>query len=383
MADYYQILGISKNATAEEIKKAYRKKALQFHPDKNPNNKNAEARFKQVSEAYEVLSDQNKRRMYDQYGEEGFKQAAGMDGGHQGFSAASMEEALRTFMGAFGSGRGGNSGGIFDAFFESGFSESGARAGASKKVSLTITFEEAIKGVTKEISINNYSLCETCEGSGAKNASSISTCSTCGGQGTIHQNRSIFSMSATCPTCHGAGRVITTPCPKCHGIGRLKKRKHVKVTIPAGVDNGMRLKVSNAGDAGLGGGPAGDLYVDIQVKDHEFFRRDGDDIILQLAITFAEASLGTKKEILTPLSGSYLITIPSGIQSGKILRVRGHGAPNVYGNGQGDLLVKIQVDTPTQLNDRQKELLEEFSRIENAKNPTKGNSLFGRMRQFF
>lgn len=382
MADYYQILGISKNATAEEIKKAYRKKALQFHPDKNPNNKNAEAQFKQVSEAYEVLSDQNKRQIYDQYGEEGFKHAAGMGGGQQGFSAASMEEALRTFMGAFGSGRG-NSGGIFDAFFESGFSESGARAGASKKVSLTITFEEAIKGVTKEISINNYSLCETCEGSGAKNASSISTCSTCAGQGTIHQNRSIFSMSATCPTCHGAGRVITTPCPKCNGIGRLKKRKHVKVTIPAGVDNGMRLKVNNAGDAGLGGGPAGDLYVDIQVKDHEFFLRDGDDVILQLAITFAEASLGTKKEILTPLSGSYLITIPSGTQSGKILRVRGHGAPNVYGNGQGDLLVKIQVDTPTQLNDRQKELLEEFSKIENAKNPAKGNSLFGRMRQFF
>lgn len=382
MADYYQILGISKNATAEEIKKAYRKKALQFHPDKNPNNKNAEAQFKQVSEAYEVLSDQNKRQIYDQYGEEGFKHAAGMGGGQQGFSAASMEEALRTFMGAFGSGRG-NSGGIFDAFFESGFSESGTRAGASKKVSLTITFEEAIKGVTKEISINNYSLCESCEGSGAKNASSISTCSTCAGQGTIHQNRSIFSMSATCPTCHGAGRIITTPCPKCNGIGRLKKRKHIKVTIPAGVDNGMRLKVNNAGDAGLGGGPTGDLYVDIQVKDHEFFLRDGDDVILQLAITFAEASLGTKKEILTPLSGSYLITIPSGTQSGKILRVRGHGAPNVYGNGQGDLLVKIQVDTPTQLNDRQKELLEEFSKIENAKNPTKGNSLFGRMRQFF
>lgn len=382
MADYYQILGISKNATAEEIKKAYRKKALQFHPDKNPDNKNAEAQFKQVSEAYEVLSDQNKRQMYDQYGEEGFKHASGMGGGQQGFSAASMEEALRTFMGAFGNGRS-SGGGIFDAFFESGFSESGARAGASKKVSITITFEEAIKGVTKEVSINNYSLCESCQGSGAKNPSSISTCSTCGGQGTIHQNRSIFSMSATCPTCHGAGRVITTPCPKCQGIGRLKKRKHVKVTIPSGVDTGMRLKINNCGDAGVGGGPAGDLYVDIQVKDHEFFLRDGDDVILQLAITFAEASLGTKKEILTPLSGSYLITIPSGTQSGKILRVRGHGAPNVYGNGQGDLLVKIQVDTPTQLNDRQKELLEEFSKIENAKNPTKGNSLFGRMRQLF
>lgn len=382
MADYYQILGISKNATADEIKKAYRKKALQFHPDKNPDNKNAEAQFKQVSEAYEVLSDQNKRQMYDQYGEEGFKHASGMGGGPQGFSAASMEEALRTFMGAFGNGRG-SGGGIFDTFFESGFSDSGARAGASKKVSITITFEEAIKGVTKEVSINNYSLCESCQGSGAKNPSSISTCSTCGGQGTIHQNRSIFSMSATCPTCHGAGRVITTPCPKCQGIGRLKKRKHVKVTIPAGVDTGMRLKINNCGDAGVGGGPAGDLYVDIQVKDHEFFLRDGDDVILQLAITFAEASLGTKKEILTPLSGSYLITIPSGTQSGKILRVRGHGVPNVYGNGQGDLLVKIQVDTPTQLNDRQKELLEEFSKLENAKNPTKGNSLFGRMRQLF
>lgn len=222
MADYYQILGVSKSATADEIKKAYRKKALQFHPDKNPNNKNAEAQFKQVSEAYEVLSNLNKRQMYDQYGEEGYKHATGMGGSQQGFSAASMEEALRTFMGAFGGGRSAG-GGIFDTFFESGFSDSGTRVGASKKISITITFEEAMKGVSKEVAISNYSLCETCEGSGAKNPSSISTCSTCGGQGSIHQNRSIFSMSATCPTCHGAGRVITTPCSKCQGLGRLKK----------------------------------------------------------------------------------------------------------------------------------------------------------------
>ncbi len=382
MADYYQILGVSKSATAEEIKKAYRKKALQFHPDKNPNNKNAEAQFKQVSEAYEVLSEPNKRQIYDQYGEEGYKHATGMGGGQQGFSAASMEEALRTFMGAFGGGRSAG-GGIFDTFFESGFSDSGARAGTSKKISITVTFEEAMKGVSKEVTISNYSLCEACDGCGAKNPSCISTCSTCGGQGSIHQNRSIFSMSATCPTCHGAGRVITTPCSKCQGLGRLKKRKHVTVTIPAGVDTGMRLKMNGYGDAGVGGGPAGDLYIDIHVSDHKFFLRDGDDVILQLAITFAEASLGTKKEIVTPLSGSYLITVPSGTQSGKVLRVRGHGAPNVYGNGQGDLLVKIQVDTPTQLSDRQKELLEEFSKIENAKNSTKGNTLFGRMRQLF
>ncbi|GAB4185762.1 MAG: molecular chaperone DnaJ [Simkaniaceae bacterium] len=382
MADYYQTLGITREATQEEIKKAYRKKALKFHPDKNPGDKEAEAKFKEVSEAYEVLGDEKKRKIYDQYGEEGLKGAAGMGGGAHGFS--SMEEALRTFMGAFGGGGGGGES-IFD-FFGGGFEgghEGFMRQGASKRANVTITFEEAARGVSKEIAVTNFVTCDACHGSGAKDPHSISTCSTCSGRGQIHQSRGFFSMTSTCPSCHGAGQVITSPCSACHGSGRTKKKQKVKVNIPPGVDNGMRLKMSGYGDSGEGGGPAGDLYVYIQVKPHEFFIRDGDDIILHVPISFSEAALGAKKEIPTPLSGTYRITVPAGTQSGKILRIKGEGFPNVHGHGKGDLLVKVQVETPVNLSDKQKELLEEFSKLETSKNSPKRGSFLDKLKQFF
>ncbi|MBM3191322.1 MAG: molecular chaperone DnaJ [Chlamydiae bacterium] len=386
MSDYYAVLGVPRNASQEEIKKAYRKLAVKWHPDKNPDNAEAEKKFKQVSEAYEALSDERKRQIYDQYGADALRGAAGHAGGAQGFS--SMEEALRTFMGAFGGGGGGGGESIFDSFF-GGFSGghgaegSHAMQGASKKVSLNISFDEAAKGVEKEIAITNHITCTTCDGRGAKNASDVKTCSTCHGYGQVQQSRGFFNMTSTCPKCHGSGQIITNPCPECHSAGRIKKKQTVKVPIPAGIDDGMRIKLAGYGDAGERGGPPGDLYVYIQVAPHDLFHREGDDIILDLPITFTEAALGCKKEIPTPLGGSCRITIPEGTQSKKVLRVKGQGFPNVHGQGSGDLLVEIHVETPVDLNDEQKRLLEEFQKLENPKNSPNKKGFFEKLKSFF
>lgn len=384
MSDYYNTLGIQKNATADEIKKAYRKLALKYHPDKNPDDNEAEKKFKEISEAYEVLSDDQKRRMYDQYGKSAF--SGGMPGGGAG-GFSSMEEALRTFMGAFGGQSGGHGGG--GDFFESMFGGGGGASvdapqkGTSKRATIHITFEEAIKGVDKEINITNYANCKTCDGTGAKSPSDIKTCTTCGGHGQVHQSRGFFSMTTTCPDCHGAGRIITAPCPDCHGAGRNKVKEQVKVPIPAGIDSGMRLKMSGHGDAGMNGGPNGDLFVYIEVERHEFFVREGDDIILDLPISFTEAALGTKKEIPTPLDGSYLLTIPEGSQPGKVLRVKGKGVPNVHGQGSGDLLIQLYIETPVSLNQEQKDLLTKFQTLEGPHNSPKKKSFFEKIKSFF
>lgn len=395
MKDYYSTLGIAREATQEEIKKAYRKKALEFHPDRNPNDPKAEAQFKQVSEAYEVLSDENRRRVYDQYGEEGLR-GAGMGGGPGGFSGggfASMEEALRTFMGAFGGGRGGPGGGggesIFDSFFGGGGGgfeagdEGGARKGTSKKATVRITFEEAARGTEKELAINNYIACETCHGSGAKSKNGIKTCATCQGKGQIYQSRGFFSMSSVCPHCGGAGQVITDPCKSCSGAGRIKEKQRIKIRIPAGVDNGMRLKMSGCGDAGEAGGPPGDLYVYIEVEPHEAFQREGDDVYLDLPISFAEAALGSKKEVPTPLGEACRLQIPEGIQTGKLLRINGKGFPNVHGQGQGDLLVRISIETPVKLSEKQKELLRSFEELETPQNQPRKKTFLDKIKVFF
>ncbi len=382
MTDFYQILGVSKQATKEELKKAYRKKAIQYHPDKNQGNEDAAKKFKEISEAYEVLNDDQKRQIYDQYGKEGLSGGMGGQGfgGGQGFS--SMEEALRTFMGAFG-GRGGGSSG-FDSFFTGGDGRSGgAFQGASKKLTINISFEDSAKGIEKEASIANYSTCSSCSGSGAKSSGDIKTCSTCAGQGQVHQSRGFFSMATTCPKCHGSGKMITNPCQKCHGSGKTKEKQIIKIPIPAGVDDGMRLKMAGYGDAGEGGGPPGDLYVYIRVKPHDLFQRDGDDLLLQLPISFTDATLGCKKEIPTLLSKSCKLTIPSGTQNGKLLRVKGEGIPNVHGHGKGDLIVQISVETPVHLSDKQKKLLEEFSALETPNNSPKKKSFLDRIKVFF
>ncbi len=394
--DFYATLGIDRNASPEEIKKAYRKKALEWHPDRNQGNPNAEAQFKLVSEAYEVLSDENRRRIYDQYGEEGMR-GAGMGGGAGGFPGgggfSSMEEALRTFMGAFGGGRGGGGGAggesIFDSFFGGGGGgnsfeeESGARKGTSKKATVKVSFQEAARGVEKELGIANYVSCEPCKGTGAKSQNGIKTCSTCQGKGQVYQSRGFFSMSSNCPHCGGAGRVITDPCKSCGGAGRTKEKQRIKVRIPAGVDNGMRLKMSGYGDAGEAGGPPGDLFVYIEVEPHEAFTREGDDVYLDLPITFIEAALGVKKEVPTPFGEQVRIQIPEGTQNGKLLRVNGKGFPNVHGQGQGDLLIRISVETPVRLSEKQKELLRAFEELESPQNHPRKKTFLEKIKVFF
>jgi molecular chaperone DnaJ len=382
MADYYETLEIQRSATPEEIKKAYRQKAIKFHPDKNPGDVEAEKRFKEISEAYEVLSDEKKRQIYDRHGKEGLGQ--GMAGGRAG-GFSSMDEALRTFMGAFG-GMGGDS--IFESFFGGGGGGGGGsvrmhRQGASKRVNISVSFQEAALGSDKELAISNYVACKTCGGKGSANPQGIKKCSRCHGSGHVSEQRGFFSMSMACPQCHGEGQMITDPCKDCRGEGVAKEKQHVKVHIPAGVDSGMRLKMSGYGDAGQGGGPAGDLYVFIQVEPHEIFEREGDDILLDLPISFTEAALGCKKEVPSLFNHTCRITIPEGTQNGKIFRVKAEGFPNVHGHGKGDLLVKIFVETPTKLSERQKELLGEFSTLESPANLPKRKGFLDKIKGIF
>ena len=386
MSDYYNVLGLSRGASQDEIKKAYRKGALKYHPDRNQGDASAEKKFKEISEAYEVLSDEKKRQIYDQYGAEALKGAGpGGMGGGPGFS--SMEEALRTFMGAFGGGSQSSGGGesIFDSLFgfESEGSNSGARQGTSKKVTITLPFDEAVTGVEKQVAITNYVSCARCDGSGAASASAIKRCNRCQGTGLIHQSRGFFSMSSTCPQCQGVGKTISEPCAECHGSGRTKKKQEVTIKIPAGVDNGMRMRMAGYGDAGEAGGPPGDLYVYINVEPHAVFQRDGDDVLLELPLSFTEAALGCKKDVPTPRGTTARLTVPEGTQSDKMLRVKGEGFPNVHGQGKGDLLVKIVIETPVRLSDKQKKLLTEFAALESEQNSPRQKNFFNKMKDFF
>lgn len=315
--------------------------------------------------------------MYDQYGADAVR-GGGMGGGAGGF--ANMDEALRTFMGAFGGG--GES--IFESMF--GFDnghDTGPRQGASKKMNLTVTFEESMKGIEKEVILNNFASCSSCHGSGAAKPSSVKTCSTCRGKGHVHQTRGFFSMSAPCSSCHGRGQVITDPCTSCKGEGRVKKKQNVKIKIPAGIDNGMRLRMAGYGDAGEDGGPSGDLFVFIQVEPHAFFIRQDDNIHIDMPITFTEAALGCKKELPTVSGTTHKVSIPEGIQSGKTLRVRNEGAPNVHGGGRGDMLVKIIVETPVGLNEKQKDLLKAFADTEGAHNSPQKRTFLDKLKGLF
>jgi molecular chaperone DnaJ len=380
--DYYELLELTRAASADDIKKAYRKQALRYHPDKNPGDPEAEKRFKEISEAYEVLSDDKKRQIYDRHGKEALNGAAA--GMHEG-GFASMDEALRTFMGAFG-GMGGES--IFEGVFGGGGGFGGAgraqrQQGASKRVNITVSFEEAARGVDKELAITTYVSCAACQGKGASSAKGIKKCSRCNGTGQTYEQRGFFSMSMPCPNCQGEGQTITDPCTSCSGQGVVKEKQHVKIHIPAGVDSGMRLKMSGYGDAGAGGGPAGDLYVFITVSPHDIFEREGNDIQLDLPISFTEAALGCKKEVPGLSSHTCRITIPDGTQNGKVFRVKGEGFPNVHGQGKGDLLVRIFVETPTKLSEQQKQMLREFSHLEGPANLPKGKTFWDKMKSLF
>jgi len=344
--DYYEVLGVGRDATEEDIKKCYRKLAVRYHPDKNPGDKAAEEKFKEASEACEVLRDPEKRQIYDRYGHEGLSGA-----GFRGFSG--FEDIFSSF------------GDIFEDIF--GFtggtrrSRSGARSGADLRYDLNITFMEAVTGVEKEITIEKFIGCTNCGGTGSSPGTSPDICHRCRGMGQVTQSSGFFSISTTCPDCRGEGKIIRNPCTSCLGSGREKTKKQAGIKIPAGVDTGSRLRLRGEGEDGKFGGPSGDLYVFIHVQPHELFQRDGADIYCQLPVSIVQATLGSTIDVPT-LQGSEKLKIAKGTQSGKIYRLKGKGIPHLRGFGKGDQVIQLLVKIPTNLNKKQEELLREFAR---------------------
>ena len=347
--DYYQVLGINRDADADAIKKAYRKLAMKHHPDRNPGDKTAEDKFKELSEAYEVLSDANKKAAYDRFGHAGVDAASGARGGPGGQGFDGFADAFSDIFGDIFGGRGG--GGRGNVY-----------RGADLRYNLEITLEEAARGAEKTIRIPTVEECGTCHGSGAKPGTEAQTCGTCGGAGQVRIQQGFFSIQQTCPKCHGTGRVIPHPCGTCGGAGRVKSHKTLEVKIPAGIDEGMRLRHSGHGEPGVNGGPAGDLYVEIHIRQHPVFQRDGDDLHCEMPISFAIAALGGEIEIPT-LEGMARLKIPAETQSGKVFRLRGKGIRNVRSQANGDLMCHVLVETPVKLTERQKALLREFDEV--------------------
>ena len=356
--DYYQVLGLERTTTPEEIKKAYRQMAVKFHPDKNPGDKTAEEKFKEVGEAYEVLSEPQKRAAYDQYGHAAFDPRRRASSASRG--AGGFHDPFEIFREVFGGGGGGGGGSIFDELFGGGQRDpTGPQRGSDLRYDLEITFEEAVLGCEREITLTKLDACEICRGSGAEAGSGMSVCSDCGGRGQIISSRGIFSIAQTCPRCEGRGRVVEKPCRTCRGAGRRERTTKVKLKIPPGVDTGARLRSVGNGEAGLRGGSAGDLYVVLHVKADEIFQREGDDLLCEVPVSFVQAALGAEVEVPT-LAGKAQIRMPPGTQSGTVFRLKGKGVRNVEGYGHGDLHVRVHVEVPTHLNSAQREKLHEF-----------------------
>ena len=373
--DYYEVLGVQKGASDTEIKKAYRKLAKENHPDLNPGDQGAEARFKEINEAYEILSDKDKRTRYDQFGFAGVDPSYG-GGGYGGGG----------FDGSFDFG---DLGDIFGSFFGGGFggasrSRSGPQRGESLRTSLSITFEEAAFGCEKEINLERVELCDTCGGSGAAPGTTPETCSNCGGIGTVQQRRQtpmgVFATTSPCPRCGGKGKMISSPCKSCNGTGQVRKRKTIKVSIPAGIDNGQIISLRGQGNAGKNGGPSGDLQIIISVQSHPLFRRDGTNVYCDAPITFTQAVLGGELEIPT-IDGKVKYEIPEGTQTGTTVRLRGKGIPNVNGRGRGDQFVTVHIETPRNLSREQKEALRKFSESLKEHNYKERKSFFEKFKK--
>jgi molecular chaperone DnaJ len=378
--DYYELLGVTREVTPEELKKAYRKKAVQFHPDKNPGNKQAEEMFKKVSHAYEVLSDPEKRAAYDRYGAAAFEGAgAGVPRGAGGMSGG-FHDPFDIFREVFGQRGSSAGGGIFDEMFGGG-GDSG-RDGADLRYDLEISLEEAASGVEREISFRKNVTCERCEGTGAEPGSKRVTCPTCRGARQVRRSGGIITFTQTCPTCNGAGSKVEKACSSCRGEGRVAKNTKLNVRIPPGVDSGSRLRSSGNGEAGLAGGGAGDLYIVLSVKEHELFERQGEDLFCEIPIKFTLATLGGNIEVPT-LFGKASLKIPTATQSGTTFRLRGKGMPSLRGGGQGDQLVRVHVEVPQSLSGEQRKILEEFARVSGDADEPTSKSFFEKAKKFF
>ena len=373
MQDYYEVLGVSKNASDAELKKAYRRAAQKHHPDRNPDNAEAEDKFKQAKEAYEVLNDPQKRAAYDQFGHAGVDPSMGGGAGAGGFGAgASFSDIFGDVFGDIFGGGGGGRGG------------QRVYRGADLRYTLDISLEDAVRGTTVKIRVPTYASCKTCAGSGAKKGTQPSTCTTCGGHGQVRMQQGFFSVQQTCPRCNGTGSVIGDPCGDCHGQGRIKEQKTLSVKVPAGVDTGDRIRLANEGEAGENGGPPGDLYVQIQVMEHPIFKRDDAHLYCEVPISFVTAALGGELEVPT-LDGRVVLKVPAETQTGKLFRMRGKGVKPVRGGGVGDLLCRVVVETPVKLNSEQKNLLRdlEASLKSNGKHNPQHHSWLDGVKKFF
>lgn len=366
-ADYYETLGVARGVDDKALKSAFRKQAMKYHPDRNPGDAEAERRFKELGEAYEVLKDPQKRAAYDRYGHAAFEN--GMGGGG-GFGGASMSDIFEDIFGEMMGGARARSGSM-------------RTRGADLRYNMEITLEEAFEGKVAEIEIPTAATCTTCSGSGAKPGSSPSRCGTCGGNGRVRAAQGFFSIERTCPACGGRGEVITDPCADCSGSGKVVEEKSLSINVPAGIEDGTRIRLAGEGEAGARGGPPGDLYIFMSVRPHEFFQRDGADIFCRVPVSMTTAALGGQFEVGTVDGQKTRVKVPPGTQSGKQFRLRNKGMPVMRSTGHGDMYIQVAVETPQKLTSRQRELLEEFEREAVEENSPESSGFFGRMKTFF
>jgi molecular chaperone DnaJ len=364
------VLGINRTASEQEIKSAYRKLALQYHPDRNPNNPDAEEKFKEITEAYAILVDGQKRSLYDRFGHAG---VGGSAGGPGGFDPTVFQDFSDIFGEFFGFG---------DIFGGGGRRRSRAQRGADLREDVNLEFEEAVFGTETQVMVRRHEVCEDCRGSGAAPGKAPVTCRSCAGRGQVRYQQGFFSIARTCPTCQGTGSVITDPCPKCKGEGRMLRQRTVDAKVPAGVEDGTRIRFAGLGEAGSFGGPPGDLYVVLHVKEHSFFAREGNDLHCVIPISYTQAALGTEITVPT-LDGEHRLKIPDGTQSGTTFRLRSKGVPVLNGHGKGDLFVVVRVQTPTKLTKRQRELLQELDGITRVENKPENRTLLGKVKDIF
>jgi len=373
--DYYDILGVTKKSTPEEIKKAYRSLAMKYHPDRNQGDKTAEGKFKEASEAYQVLSDAKKKSSYDQFGHSAFEGGPGGAGGFDfgGFESGAFSDIFDDFFGDFmGSGRGGR-----------GSKKSRSNRGSDLKINLEITLEEAYLGKKQTINLSSNEKCEKCSGSGAEHGSKPKKCSTCNGHGKVRTQQGFFTLQQTCPDCGGDGEMLSNPCKDCKGSGIIKTKKNLSIQIPKGVDDGTQIRLSGKGDAGYRGGADGDLYVIITVQKHKIFQRSEENLFYKLPISMTDAALGTEIEVPTIDGGKAKVKVPEGTQNGKQLRLKEKGMPNLRSDNIGDLYLEINVIVPENLSKDQKKLLEEFKRIENSNNTSEIKNFFNKAKKFW